>query len=80
MPSRLKTFYQVINFCLLTNRTLKATGSGMGCSRSGVFWTRSQDGEGAKTRSERSHDGEASVAEGICRSAPSPKLKDLFAS
>jgi len=40
---------------------------GAGCSRSGVFWTRSQEGEGAKIRSERSHDGVASVAEGICR-------------
>jgi len=40
---------------------------GTGCSRSGVFWTRSQDGEGAKTRSEWSHDGETNVAEGICR-------------
>ncbi len=35
---------------------------GTGCSRSGVFWTHSQDGEGAKTRSERSHEGVASVA------------------
>jgi len=40
---------------------------GTGCSRSGVFWTRSQEGGGAKIRSEQSHDGVASVAEGICR-------------
>jgi len=43
-------------------------GRGTGCSRSGVFWTRSQEGEGAKIRSQRSHEGGANVAEGICRS------------
>jgi len=46
---------------------LASEGRGTGCSRSGVFWTRSQEGEGAKIRSERSHEGGANVAAAICR-------------
>ncbi|RLB39105.1 MAG: hypothetical protein DRH12_11935, partial [Deltaproteobacteria bacterium] len=58
---RLLTGVPVILDNLVQNRS-QLQRRGTGCSRSGVFWTRSQDGEGAKTRSERSHDGVVSVA------------------